>query len=146
MSTRSYIVRKTDEGYEGVYCHWDGYPDYNGIILADCYSDEAKLADLISLGDISSLGQSIGQQHSFDDRPEGVTTFYGRDRGEKNIEPRHYSSLDELFNAVVQTGCEFVYIYDGFWLFAERGPQYFGMSDGSTFSELKPLWSVLSPS
>lgn len=40
MSTRSYIVRKTDEG---VYCHWDGYPDYNGVILADSYSDDEKL-------------------------------------------------------------------------------------------------------
>jgi hypothetical protein len=30
MATRSAIVRPTDTGYEGRYCHYDGYPAYQG--------------------------------------------------------------------------------------------------------------------
>jgi len=69
--------------------------------------------------------------------------WYAND--ERNIESSQFASLDELFSNVVHTGCEFVYIYDGYWEFAERGPQYFGLSDRSKFSELKPLWSVIYP-
>lgn len=143
MSTRSYIVRKTDEGYEGVYCHWDGYPEYNGAILMHHYSDERKLAELISHGDISSLGTEVGEKHDFDERPQDVTTYYGRDRGETGVDPQRYETLDELLENVVRTGCEFVYVYDGFWQFAHRGPQYFGLSDGTLLSELKPLWAAV---
>ena len=28
MSTNSTIAVKTEKGYEGIYCHWDGYPEY----------------------------------------------------------------------------------------------------------------------
>ena len=30
MSTRSALAYKTKEGWEGVYCHWDGYPTNRG--------------------------------------------------------------------------------------------------------------------
>lgn len=144
MSTRSYIVRKADRGYEGAYCHWDGYPEHNGAILLEHYSHPEKLAKLISLGDMSLLGPNIGKKHSFDDRPDGVTTYYGRDRGESGVEPRHYQTLKELLSSLVESGCEYVYVYDAFWQYASRGPQYFGGSDGSPFSKLRPLWTAFT--
>ena len=37
MSTRSIIARKTEEGFAGVYHHWDGYPTALGQTLYRMY-------------------------------------------------------------------------------------------------------------
>ena len=141
MSTRSFIARKTEEDFEGVYCHWDGYLEHNGAILLEHYDDPAKLAELLSLGDISLLGPSVGEKHSFDDRDEECTTYYGRDRGEPDsqIRTKRYESLKALMDDAADCGCEYFYLYDGDWKYAERGPQFFGLSDGSPFSEFASL-------
>jgi hypothetical protein len=115
MSTRSYIVieEKKKSGelyYEGIYCHWDGYPRNNGQILFDHYQDREKVEKLISLGDISSLAEEIDATeptHSFDTPVKGVTIFYGRDRGEEGVGPK-VVSLEELADDIF---IEYVYIY-----------------------------------
>jgi hypothetical protein len=49
-------------------------------------------------------------------------------------------------NYANRCGCEYVYIFENEnWKYAERGPQYFGQSDGSSFSELKPLPQEIAP-
>lgn len=147
MSTRSFIARKTDVGYQGVYCHWDGYPEHNGVILQTFYSESGKLAYLLSFGDISSLGPEVGDDHAFDDRPVGVTTFYGRDRGEtgKHTRPTVFASKCDVLESAAAIGCEFVYIFDkNCWSYCERGPQYFGEDDGTEFSDLRPLEPLIS--
>ena len=148
MATRSFIARTTKSGYEGVYCHWDGYVEGVGLTLLDHYQDPDKLALLLSYGDISSLGNDVGGKHDFDDRHEGETTFYGRDRGEtgSHIQPRQFRKLEKLQKRAADMGCEYVYLFEqstGTWYFCERGPQYFGLSDGSDFSSFKPLASEL---
>jgi hypothetical protein len=77
-----------------VYCHWDGYLEHNGAILAKHYAASPKVNNLIALGDISSLRPEIGEKHAFSrletpmddeayDKLYGnMTTFYTRDRGE----------------------------------------------------------------
>lgn len=71
MGTRSRIGLELPDGTFGsIYCHWDGYPGYNGKILLGHYSDPAKVEELISLGDLSSLGAEIGEKHDFN-RPRG---------------------------------------------------------------------------
>ena len=98
MATRSTIALEFADGtVQQVYCHWDGYLDYNGKILAEHYSDPFKLRELIDLGDISSLRPTIGTKHAFSrletpmddeayDKLYGdMTTFYGRDRGETGV-------------------------------------------------------------
>ena len=143
MATRSFIARKTSNGYEGCYCHWDGYPEGVGKTLAEHYQDEGKLTYLLSFGDISSLGSNIGWQHDFDQRDDfGSTTFYGRDRGEtgSGIQTKHYRKLQSLLKAAANMGCEFVYLYDaGRWKVASRGLQFFGMNDGDKFSRFEQL-------
>ena len=60
MGTRSNIfIENLDGTYTGIYCHWDGYLDYNGVILYQAYQTSEKLQKLIDLGDISSLGAEI---------------------------------------------------------------------------------------
>jgi hypothetical protein len=89
MGTRSTISIQNEDGtVTGIYCHWDGYLSHNGYILNQFYTDEAKVRELIALGDLSSLGADIGTKHDFDAAPQGECNAYGRDRGEKGVDAR----------------------------------------------------------
>ena len=99
MATRSTIALEFADGtVEQVYCHWDGYLEHNGKILAEHYSNPFILRDLIDLGGLSSLRRDIGEKHAFSQfdlpkeeveafvkRTENMCTFYARDRGEKLV-------------------------------------------------------------
>ncbi len=108
MGTRSTIALEFADGtVEQVYCHWDGYLSHNGQILLNYYSNPFILRDLIDMGDISSLGKTIGTKHPFSPHTDGdraaydeaqeagMTTFYGRDRGETNVNARKFKSYEE---------------------------------------------------
>ena len=96
MGTRSMIAIQNpySKDIRAVYCHWDGYLEHNGAILAKHYAASPKVNNLIALGDISSLRPEIGEKHAFSrletpmddeayDKLYGnMTTFYTRDRGE----------------------------------------------------------------
>lgn len=59
MSTPCRIIRKNTDGTLTVIsCHWDGYPDGVGKTLANYYSDQASIDRLMSLGDLSMLGET----------------------------------------------------------------------------------------
>lgn len=99
MSTRSHIgIRNEDGSLDVIYCHWDGYPSYNGAVLFHHCQEPEKIRELIALGDISSLAASVKPaegEHTFDSPQDGVTVAYGRDRGEDGTEPLQYGSVDE---------------------------------------------------
>ena len=131
MSTRSYIVieRKKEDGnkwYEGIYCHHDGYPSWNGRILQENYQDRKLVEELISLGDMSSLNEelypTVGKEdeHSYEHPEKGVCIFYGRDRGEEGVEPKEV----DLNKLASDCWIEFVYIYtlDGKWMCSANNP------------------------
>jgi hypothetical protein len=91
MGTRSTIALEYADGtVEQIYCHWDGYLEHNGQILARHYSDPFKVRQLMDLGDMSSLGERIGTQHAFDKAPEGECTFYLRDRNEQGCKAKKF--------------------------------------------------------
>ncbi len=99
MGTRSTIAMQNVDGtVTSIYCHWDGYISHTGNILYQFYRKDAKVRKLIRLGNISSLGREIGTKHNFDDRPEGETTAYGRDRGVMLQEAKSYASWRELLD------------------------------------------------
>lgn len=115
MSTRSAIAMTDGENIKGIYCHFDGYPEGVGITLKQYYSDSDKVAELINLGDISTLDEflvPVGTQHSFDTPEVGVTTAYGRDRGESGTEARYYTTLQNWLVSYDKSGCEFAYLWD----------------------------------
>ena len=94
MGTRSTIALEFADGtVEQVYCHWDGYLEHNGKILAEHYSDPFKLRELIDLGDMSSLGERIGTRHAFDKAPQGECTFYLRDRKESGCGAKKFKDF-----------------------------------------------------
>ena len=107
---------KIEKPYMGVYCHWDGYISNNGDILFHHYKSKNKVMKLINLGDISSLANEVDipkdKIHNFDNPCDGVTVAYGRDRGEKDIEPI-ISTEKEFWDDYIE---EYGYLYDnGKW-------------------------------
>jgi hypothetical protein len=60
MGTRSTIALEFADGtVEQVYCHWDGYLEHNGQILAKHYMDPFKVKKLLALGGFSSLDTTV---------------------------------------------------------------------------------------
>lgn len=56
MGTRSYIALQIEEDeYLTIFCHYNGYPDDNGAILAEHYDKQEKVESLIQLGDLYFL-------------------------------------------------------------------------------------------
>ena len=116
-------MKQEDGSYKSIYCHWDGYPEYNGLILFENYKDKNKVEKLINLGDISSLDEEIEPdyrfEHCFSNRQEGITLAYHRDRGE-NINIRTDKNINDLINYISHSMEEYLYIYDnGVWKYAE---------------------------
>jgi hypothetical protein len=113
MATRSYIgVRNTDASVDYIYCHFDGYPDHNGAILREHYSNINRVNELLQLGDLSVLGQFIGEKMDFDKRIQDTCLAYGRDRGESNVGKKN-SGYDEL---ITNQNVDYVYVFDGdYW-------------------------------
>jgi hypothetical protein len=119
MGTRSRIGVMHGDVVKSVYCHWDGYLEHNGAILQEHY-DSAKANHLVALGDISSLDFEVeipeGVEHSFQVPLKGVTTFYGRDRGETGCEFAVNHSFNDFLERCDACGAEFYYIMkDGVW-------------------------------
>ena len=128
MGTRSRIGVMHGDKVKSIYCHWDGYLDFNGRILQEHY-DSAKANNLVALGDLSSLRPNIGEKHAFSQfelpadeveafkaLTENWCTFYGRDRGEKGVEFKVAQTFDEFLEQCDNSGAEYYYIMkDGTW-------------------------------
>ena len=151
MGTRSRIAVMHGDNCKSVYCHWDGYLEYNGSLLQKHY-DSAKANNLVALGDLSSLKPEIGIQHAFgyhgteisaedyEKQFGNMCTFYGRDRGEKNVDFQTDSTFEAFIERVQGNGCEWYYIMrDGVW--------YVGNiyeSDEQFYKKLVPLAEALA--
>jgi hypothetical protein len=110
---------------KSIYVHWDGYLSGVGKTLLGHY-DSAKANHLVALGDVSSLGRNVeipeGIEHSFERPAEGITTFYGRDRGDTGSEFWVDHTFAEFMETVANCGAEFYYIMkDGVWYCGENG-------------------------
>lgn len=58
MSTRCLIgVEYEDKTIRFIYCHCDGYIEHVGKILKESYIDSDRVEQLLSLGNLSSLGR-----------------------------------------------------------------------------------------
>ena len=97
MSTNATIsVVHHDGSVNTIYLHWDGYPEHALTMLECHYGTYNKVANLVSLGDLSSLYENatcpVG--HSFATPISGCCVAYGRDRGEDGIAPRAYNNIE----------------------------------------------------
>lgn len=104
MATRSRIGLELKDGQiVSVYCHWDGYPSFNGRVLRTHYNTEDQVRELIDGGDISALRTNAGWQN---ETLPTVGPLYYASRGE-DCSPR----LDDNLSEYLQKGEEFAYVY-----------------------------------
>jgi len=118
MGTRSRIgIQLKDDSILSVYCHWDGYPEFNGRVLRDNYDSVEKIRDLIDGGNISALHTNAGWNN--ETLPE-VGPLYYTMRGEKieNNEPKYHTNLNEfLIYADNECCAEYTYHFvNGEWV------------------------------
>ena len=99
MGTRSTIALEFADGtVEQVYCHWDGYLENNGKILAKHYMDPFKVKELLALGGFSSLNATV----------EGTKeTAYHSSRGEE-LHINKYKNADEYFDCSQQEEYDYI--------------------------------------
>ena len=121
MSTRAIIgIRNANRTITATYCHFDGYREGVGAKLKKHYTEREKIEKMISLGDMSCLGEFIepdpSKPHTFDNRQDNVCLYYGRDRGDKRTNPTNHKNSIEFKNYGVDTGAEYAYLYsNGKW-------------------------------
>jgi hypothetical protein len=97
MATRSTIALEFADGsVSQVYCHWDGYLENNGAILAQHYMDPFKVKELVERGAMSSLDSSV----------DGCS-FYAEDRGEE-LTVNRYQNADEYFDCSQQEEYDYI--------------------------------------
>lgn len=116
MATRSYIGKMNPETgvINYIYCHYDGYLSHTGRMLVENYNDESKVDELLNLGNLSYLGEEIGEKHNFNQPTKGWTLAYGRDRNE----PKNGNNQCYLEDYNTSMGIDY------FYLFTEEGWKY----------------------
>ena len=133
MGTRSNIAYERPNGQVVVtYCHYDGYPEYNGVILNENYNTPKQAEELANQGYFSGL------------KPTLKDSLEGRANQEP---PMIYHSLHSYLNDI-QWDIEWIYIFRrGQWYVCE------GMEVDDNFkildkdfieNDFKPLVDVLT--
>ena len=111
MGTRSRLgIQLADKSILSVYCHYDGYPSFNGVKLQEHFNSHDKASELIDGGDLSALWTNQG--HHSEILPE-VGPLYYSSRGE-NTPPRIDSNLKQYLTDGAE---EYAYLFkDGEWV------------------------------
>ena len=115
MGTRSRIgLELSDGSVISSYCHFDGYPEFNGVKLVEHFNTKEKVQELIDLGDISCLWTNAGWNN--ETLPEVGPLPYSA-RGE-DCPPR----LDANKYDYLAEGEEYAYLFtlDGEWICYDR--------------------------
>ena len=123
MSTRSMIALANQDGtVRAVYCHSDGYPEYNGRLLNEYWTEAVDVSELIDQGDMSSLGATLS-----------TCKFYARGCDEPVEQTRaiEYANYEDL---MMNIGDDIEYVYamlrTGKWAMADiRGGKARALSD-----------------
>jgi len=112
MATRSRIgIQLADDSVLSVYCHWDGYPEWNGKKLKEHFNTREKVTELIDGGDICALYTNVGWKK--ETLPESGPLYFSS-RGETRL-PRHDNNMTEYLTEDAE---EYAYLFttDGEWL------------------------------
>lgn len=119
MSTRSTIAIKMDDGkYRAIYCHHDGYLEYNGEMLVNNYKTADRVNALLDLGDMSSLGsEPIGYWDDFKHDKTKCETY--RERGEDGVDAMIFDNREDIMDYYSDT--EYNYFFEnGEWYYLEN--------------------------
>ena len=125
MATRARIaIELTDGSILSSYHHWDGYPAGLGFNLTSHWDDPEVLLQAIRLGDASHWGKRIAPvgEHRFGKPEDGVNVYYGRDRGESNVDAVPFADFADFEANWNIAGEEYAYCLrkDGTWTMIDR--------------------------
>ena len=128
MGTRSNIAYEQPNGEVIVtYCHWDGYPNYNGQMLNDHYNNHKKAEQIANQGYLSGLKPTV--KESIEDRANHDAPF-------------KYVSIN-AFLEDLNFDIEYAYIFTrGQWYCNEFNLCAFEDKKFDS-SQFEPLWSVI---
>jgi hypothetical protein len=108
MATRSRIgLELADGSILSIYCHYDGYTEFNGAKLVENFNSYEKASELVDLGDISCLWTNAGWNN--ETLPEVGPLPYSS-RGD-NSPPRLDADLCEYL--LPDNSEEFAYVFRG---------------------------------
>ena len=116
MGTRSAIGIKHGDVVKAIYCHWDGYLEHNGLILAQYYNDSVRINKLISMGDLSILAEKIEPEegeiltHTFREPIDDVCVFFKRDRGEEDVDFKTFQNEQDYLDNF-DMGVDYHYLF-----------------------------------
>ena len=110
MGTRSRIgIQLQDNSVLSVYCHYDGYPEFNGRVLRDNYDTIEKVRNLIDGGDMSCTWTNAGWNN--ETLPEsGPLHYTARGESLESNAPRLDDSIFEFIKDK-NNNEEYVYIW-----------------------------------
>lgn len=112
MSTNAIVNEKLDDGtYRRIYVHWDGYLEGVGKTLREVFNTDAKVKELIDLGDCSSIAGA----ESLDD-----IVAYHRDKDDdwNDVKPEITKMFEPSYSSF------YVYLWeDGEWTAYQGGDQ-----------------------
>lgn len=104
MSTRSFIAVPEGNGYFCTYCHHDGYPAHNGVILNNCVKTRIDALNLVSNTEIRYMDVDDREEYSFSD-----VHIYCFDDNRLNTELRSFYSIVE---PVMEGFIDYLYIWN----------------------------------
>ena len=115
MTSAGIGMKMPDGSIRAVRLNSDGYPGHAGVILAGWYKTEDRIKALLDLGELSSLGERIGQD---DPNAGDLTVAYHRDTSEPLKPASSFASIDEYYhNGKGDLAADYLYLYeDGSWL------------------------------
>ena len=109
MGTRSRIgIELSDSSILSVYCHYDGYPSFNGKVLREFYDTKEKVNQLINGGDMSCTWTNAGWNN--ETLPEsGPLHYTARGESLESNAPRYDESIFDFLDK--KNNEEYAYIW-----------------------------------
>ena len=111
MGTRSRIgIKLKDDSILSVYCHYDGYPSFNGRVLREFYNTKEKVSQLINGGNMSCTWTNAGWNN--ETLPE-IGPLYYTMRGEsiEDNAPELNKNKSEYLKTADDCGEEYAYLF-----------------------------------
>lgn len=89
-TTSSISLENPDHTVTSIYCHWDGYIEYNGKILLEHYTDYSIVNRLLQGGDLSSLKNTIDSCEYYDRSHPAPSIFANFEQFNAGLVAREY--------------------------------------------------------
>ena len=111
MGTRSRIgIELKDSSILSVYCHYDGYPSFNGKVLREFYDTKEKASELINGGDMSCTWTNAGWMN--ETLPEcGPLHYTSRGESIDDNAPELNKNKSEYLKTADDCGEEYAYLF-----------------------------------